>query len=109
MAKLIIAVVSNDDSSKVIKALVKDNFFVTKLATTGGFLMSGNTTIMVGVQDFDKDRALKIIEVNSKKRTKLVPSSISTEFGFIQTTAPLEVTVGGATVFILNAEELIKL
>ena len=46
--KLVLAIVSNEDASKVIKTLIKEGFFVTKLATTGGFLMSGNTTILVG-------------------------------------------------------------
>jgi uncharacterized protein YaaQ len=49
--KLVMAIVSNEDANKVIKNLIKTNFVVTKLASTGGFLMSGNTTIIVGVQD----------------------------------------------------------
>ena len=49
--KLILAIVSNDDSSKVSSALTKNHFSVTKLATTGGFLLSGNTTFLIGTQD----------------------------------------------------------
>ncbi len=109
MNKLILAVVSNEDASRVVKGLVKGNFLVTKLATKGGFLMNGNTTIMVGIKEEQKEDALKIIADNSKKRTKIVQNSISSEFGFFQAINPLEVEVGGATVFIINVEEQIKL
>ena len=49
--KLIFAIVSNDDSSKVSKELTKNRFSVTRLATTGGFLMAGHTTFLIGTED----------------------------------------------------------
>ena len=49
--KLILAIVSNDDASAVSAALTKNNFYMTRLATTGGFLRAGNTTIIVGTED----------------------------------------------------------
>ena len=49
--KLIMAIVSNDDTNFVIKALYKEKFQATKLATTGGFLSKGNTTLIVGCED----------------------------------------------------------
>ncbi|MDD3126576.1 MAG: cyclic-di-AMP receptor [Candidatus Izemoplasmatales bacterium] len=105
--KLVLAIVSNEDASKVIKTLIKENFFVTKLATTGGFLMSGNTTILIGVQNEVLDKCIQIISDTSKRRTKLVPNAISSEFGIFSST-PVEVQVGGATIFILDVEQLIK-
>ena len=54
--KLVLAIVSNDDSSMVSSALTKEGFQVTKLATTGGFLMAGNTTFLTGVDDDKVDR-----------------------------------------------------
>ena len=49
--KLVIAVVSHDDANAVIQHLTKGGFSSTKLATTGGFLMAGNVTILTGVED----------------------------------------------------------
>ena len=49
--KLILAIVSNDDASSVNAALTKENYSVTRLATTGGFLRAGNTTMIVGTED----------------------------------------------------------
>ena len=49
--KLIISIVQDEDASDVIEALTDENYRVTKLATTGGFLKSGNTTLMTGVEE----------------------------------------------------------
>ena len=46
--KLLIAIVNNDDSAVVSSALTKEGYTVTKLSTTGGFLMVGNTTFLIG-------------------------------------------------------------
>jgi uncharacterized protein YaaQ len=105
--KLVLAIVSNEDANKVIKTLIKENFFVTKLATTGGFLMSGNTTILVGVQEEVLDKCIQVISDTSKRRTKLVPNAISSEFGIFSST-PVEVQVGGATIFVLDVNQFIK-
>ena len=48
--KLLIAIVNNDDSALVSSALTKEGYSVTKLSTTGGFLMVGNTTFLIGAE-----------------------------------------------------------
>ena len=105
--KMIMAIVSNDDSSRVSSKLTNSGFSVTRLATTGGFLMSGNTTLLIGVVDEKVDEAIAIISENSKKRTRMVPSSASYGAG-MYTAFPVEVTVGGATVFVMNVERFEK-
>ena len=106
--KLIFAIVSNDDSSKVAKELTKAKISVTKLATTGGFLMAGNTTFIIGTDDDKVDDVIAIIGKHSKKRTQMVPSSASYGVG-MYTSFPVEVQVGGATVFVMNVERFEKL
>lgn len=106
--KLIFAIGSNDDSSKVSKELTKNRFSVTKLATTGGFLMAGNTTFIIGTEDERVDEAIEIIGKHSKKRTQMVPSSASYGVG-MYTSFPVEVQVGGATIFVMNVERFEKL
>ncbi|MCF7932161.1 MAG: cyclic-di-AMP receptor [Acholeplasmataceae bacterium] len=106
--KLIIAIVSNDDANKVQKALVKDKFFSTRLSTTGGFLRAGNVTFLIGVNDEKVAQALEVIEAHSKKRTKLVPNTIVNEFGAFSA-LPIEVEVGGATVFIITVDQFVKI
>lgn len=106
--KLILAIVSNDDSSSVSSSLTKANFQVTRLATTGGFLRAGNTTLIVGCEDNLVDKAVEIIGNESKRRTEIVPSTASYDIGRYAS-FPVEVQVGGATIFILNVEQFVKL
>jgi uncharacterized protein YaaQ len=106
--KLIIAIVSNEDSSSLMKELVKKKYFVTKLASSGGFLRKGNTTLMVGARAEDVESIIKIITDFSRTRNEYVPSSIISEYGIIQST-PIEVTVGGATVFVLKVDQFVKI
>jgi uncharacterized protein YaaQ len=66
--KLIIAVVQNEDADDVVDALLEARYRATRLASTGGFLRRGNTTIMLGVQDDQVDDVLDIIKRNAKPR-----------------------------------------
>lgn len=106
--KLVIIIVAREDASKVTTALIKEKYSVTKLATTGGFLMSGNATLLVGTGDDQVDHVLEIVKQYSKTRKKFVPNSIPNEIG-IFASYPIEVQVGGATIFVLNIEQFIKI
>ena len=106
--KLIIAIVSNDDSSTVMKELVKQKFSVTKLASSGGLLRKGNTTLMIGSRDDEVEKIADIITKFSRTRNELVPSSVISDIGIIPST-PLEVTVGGATIFVVDVEKFKKI
>lgn len=105
--KLVLAIVSNDDSSAVSSALTHEGFTVTKLATTGGFLMAGNTTLIAGVDGEKVQQVLDLIAKHSRKRSQIMPTSASYGVG-LYTSFPVEVTVGGATVFVLNVERFEK-
>ena len=105
--KLVLAIVNKDDSGTVSSALTKEGFSVTKLATTGGFLAAGNTTFLVGVDDARVDEVMSVVEKHSKKRTQMMPGA---SYGTSTYSAiPVEVTVGGATVFVLNIERYERL
>ena len=107
--KLILAIVSNDDSGAVSSALTREGFSVTKLATTGGFLRAGNTTLLVGVDDNRFEGCLHIIEKLCKSRRQMATSPITAGGAVgMYTHMPIEVTVGGATVFVLNVEQFAK-
>lgn len=106
--KLILAIVSNDDSSSVSSALNKENFQVTRLATTGGFLRAGNTTLIIGCEEDLVEKCLEIIGREGKKRTEVVPSTASYDIGRYAS-FPVEVQVGGATVFVIDVEQFHKL
>ena len=106
--KMLMAVVSGDDSNAVSAALTKARFSVTKLATTGGFLMSGNTTFLIGVDDDKVSEVIDIIAKHSKKRKQMVSSSAGYGMGSY-TPFPVEVTVGGATIIVTDVQRFEKL
>lgn len=99
---------SNDDSPAVSSALTKENYQVTRLATTGGFLRAGNTTLIVGTDDDKVERAIEVIGEYSRRRTEVVPSTASYDIGRYAC-FPVEVQVGGATIFVLDVEKFVKL
>lgn len=102
--KLILAIVHNDDNVLVSSSLTKAGFHVTKIASTGGFLMSGNTTFIMGVEDDQVDCAIDIISKYSKKRMQSVVNDIALATGNVSANIPIEVQVGGGTVFVMNIE-----
>ena len=68
--KLVIAIVQNEDNQKLNNALVKEGFRSTRLATSGGFLRTGNTTVMIGVEESKLEEVLGIIESVCKARKR---------------------------------------
>ena len=106
--KMITAIVNKEDANAVCNALTKGGFSVTKLATTGGFLMAGNMTLLICTDDERVDDCIGIISKCCKQRTEIVPGTATLGLG-IESTMPMEVTVGGATVMVTNVERFEKL
>ena len=108
--KLDLAIVQDDDALDLIEELNDKGFRVTKLATTGGFLKSGNTTLMIGVEIDKVDIVINIIEEVCKRRKQVVSTQpgLSGESGMYMP-FPLEVEVGGATVFVIDVDKFVKI
>jgi len=49
--KLMIIIAHDTDSENVVQELVQNDFRVTRMASTGGFLRRGNSTLLVGLED----------------------------------------------------------
>ena len=107
--KLILAIVNNDDSATAASALTEEGFFVTKLSTTGGFLMVGNTTFLIGTQDEDAPRAIDILKRTCKTRKQTNAPTASFGAGLRNMSLPSEVSVGGATIFVLDVAGMEKI
>jgi uncharacterized protein YaaQ len=107
--KLVIAVVQDQDEADLLEALAKAGFQATKLASTGGFLRKGNTTTLVGVEEEKIETVLELIRQTCRSRRQLV-TPLAT-LGRVETTyftEPVEVPVGGATVFVVDVERFVK-
>lgn len=107
--KLVVAIVQDQDAHNLIEDLTEKEYRVTKLASTGGFLKSGNTTLLIGVAEEQVDDVIKIIEENCKTREITTSLLTVTMPGDTYIPYPLEVKVGGATLFILDVEQHIKI
>ena len=103
---MVIAVVQDQDSNRLSNALTKAEFRATKLASTGGFLRAGNTTFLIGTDDDSVPVLLNLIRDNCRARDQLVaPVSPMGGNADAYIPYPVEVEVGGATVFVLPIEQ----
>lgn len=103
--KLVLAIVQDQDATVLIDSVTEKNFRVTKLATSGGFLKAGNTTLLMGVEDERLEELLSILEKNCSERevtTSLLAMSIP---GDTYIPEPINVKVGGATIFVLDVAQ----
>ena len=109
--KLVLAIVQDDDAIDLIEELTDKDYRVTKLATTGGFLKSGNTTLMIGVEEKEVKNLINVIEDVCKRRKEMVPTSTPNTIGTnsgMYGPYPIEVEVGGATIFVLDVDQFYK-
>lgn len=107
--KMLIAIVNSNDASTVMNELIKNKYSVTKLQTSGGFLRAGNATFLIGVEDEKVENVMEIIKEFSSKRKVMAPANAAYIGEAMMTAAPIEVTVGGATVFVIDVEQFRKL
>ena len=106
--KLIIAIVHDDDASRVMEELNNQGFRVTRMCSSGGFLKAGNTTMLIGVDEEGVDKVLSIIESKSKTRKETVNTAMTSAASLGYMSYPIEVTVGGATVFVIEIDRFVK-
>lgn len=107
--KLVLAIIQDQEANDLISALTEKKFRVTKLASTGGFLKSGNTTLMVGAEEEQLDEVLDTVKTICKTREQTIieAQSIPDITGFYPQ-EKVSLTLGGATVFILNVDKFMK-
>ena len=105
--KLIFAIIQTEDEKSLIRALVEHEISVTSITSSGGFLKSGNATLMIGADEDHVPIVLDIIKHKSHRRKSMMPpvtASRTTE----GIPTPVPVYVGGATLFIVDVAQFIK-
>lgn len=93
--KLLIVTIQDQYVNKISRALIREKIRSTKLSSSGGFLRSGNTTLLIGTEEENIPNIVKIIEDESKS-TKVKEGD-------------REVTVGAANIFVIDVGDHIKL
>ncbi len=104
--KIIFAIINNEDINKIIDILNSKEHSVTKLCSTGGFLRSGNSTLVIGIDDNEVESVIEILRDNSKKRTKSV--QLPNPAGTVSPPLTKKINVGGATIFVVSVDQYKK-
>ena len=108
--KLVVAIVQGEDAGQTVQALNEAGLSVTRLASSGGFLKQGNATLLIGVEDERVEQALALVRSNCRERNRIMtPMPPMVEPGEVFMPFPVEVQVGGATIFVLDVEHFEKL
>lgn len=107
--KLVLAVLHNEQVYDLMEVLSEHGYIVTKVASTGGFLRASNTTLMCGTEEEKVPKLLELIEKNCKSRRQIRPSAdihMSVGGGILPLTS--EISVGGATCFVVDVDKYVK-
>jgi uncharacterized protein YaaQ len=108
--KLVIAIVQDEDVDALTEALISAGHRFTKVSTTGSFLRTGNSSLLIGVADEVVDNVLAILKRTCRRRTQIaVPYSPALEPGLLYMPENFEVEVGGAVVFVANVSRFERL
>jgi uncharacterized protein YaaQ len=108
--KLLIAVIQRQDEGGLVKALTNHRVGVTRIGSQGGFLREGNVTLFIVIEEDRLETVLQMIRTHCYTRTKFVaPLPPIAESGEFYPSTPVEVQVGGASVFVVNVEEQARL
>ena len=108
--KLVLAVVQRQDAGDLLEALTAQGHRVTRVSSEGGFLREGNVTLLIAVEDHQIEPLLQSIREHCTTRTRYVsPLPPVAESGEFYPPSPVEVQVGGATVFVLRTGDVLRL
>jgi len=99
--KMILAIVNADDAARVTAALIENGHRVTRIATEGGWLRKQNSTLLLGVDDDKIDNVIRVLKDTARQRTTEVYTS-NESAGALK----FNIEIGGATVFVLQVEQL---
>lgn len=109
--KLVIAIVQESDVDEILDALTEAGIGVTQITSAGGFLREPNITLFIGVEEADVDRAIDIVDQNSKARRMFVnplmpmaPVPEAEHFRGDSTSVRV-----GASVFVLNVQRFVRM
>src|SRR5680860_822232 len=106
--KFIIAIVQDYDCDRLLRTVTSAGIGATKIASTGGFLRTGNTTVMIGVADEQAHACFRLIEQSCKSRVEVQLDPVAGEYAEWYAAGVHEVTIGGAIVFQVDVDRFLQ-
>src|SRR4051794_12249117 len=107
--KLVVAIVQDYDTDRLLSAVSGAGLRATRIASTGGFLRMGNTTVMLGVEDKQVTDCLRILGETCMSRVERTPAELVDEIGYFGPGTVSEVTTGGAVVFVVPVTRFVRI
>lgn len=108
--KLVIAVIQGTDAERLLESLTSNGFRATQVNSAGGFLRESNVTLLIGVEDHHVKQVCELIGKNAHSRRRYVnPLMPIASVGEMYTANPVEVTVGGANIFVVHVSRYERL
>ena len=109
LMKLVVAIVQDYDTDRLLRAISEAGLRATRIASTGGFLRMGNTTVLAGVEDNQVPECLRILRKCCQLRTERPPEHLVEELSLLGPGAITEVTIGGAVVFVVAVQRFVRI
>lgn len=100
--KLMIAVIQDYDSDRLLTALSDAGIGSTRIASAGGFLRAGNTTVLIGVEEERLPLAMRLLGETCRRRTATRVSNI--DLGDMEAHDIAESRIGGGVAFVAPVE-----
>jgi uncharacterized protein YaaQ len=100
--KLIVAIVQDYDCDRLLRAIAGAGLRATRIASTGGFLRAGNTTVLLGIADDQVDPCVRLIRSSCQTRVQRVPEALAGDLAEWNPAGIAEVSIGGAVIFVTN-------
>jgi uncharacterized protein YaaQ len=96
------AIIQAQDLENAQEALTKLGIVSTRLPSVGGFLGRRNATLLIGVAESQIAKALETLQENCRQRVEYI--AVPLESAPLPLPTPTPITIGGATIFALEAD-----
>lgn len=107
--QLVVAIVQDYDTDRLLHAVTAAGFSATRIASTGGFLRTGNTTVLMGVAEGEVARCLDLIAETCRARVQSLPDEDLADIAEWTSPGIAEVRIGGAVVFVARVSRFVRL
>ena len=99
--KLVIAIVQDYDTDRFLRAASTAGLRATRIASTGGFLRMGNTTVILGIEDHLVPVCFALLKETCRSRAEMPAANFVDEMGYLGPGSVTAVLIGGAVVFVV--------
>ena len=107
--RLVVAILHNKDADDCVTALNNAGFACTRLGSAGGFLDRENSTLLIGVEATQVDKVIELVRGRAKRRNERLHPVDDVVLAGTAAPPPVDVEVGGATVFVLAIDRFERL